>query len=113
MTAFNHLLYHLEQEPDTISNTSLTSLFQFITLATLLKNNIILVEPSLSPTSDSLFIQSPAVTTFLSAGCSISPAEVNDAWFLLKDVIWSGGITVDVGQLWETHGTQRGVDKFI
>ncbi|KAG2131112.1 hypothetical protein BD769DRAFT_1289491, partial [Suillus cothurnatus] len=74
----------------------LTSLFQFITLATLLKNNIILVEPSLSPTSDSLFIQSPAVTTFLSAGCSISPAEVNDAWFLLKDVIWSGGITVDI-----------------
>ncbi|KAG1796586.1 hypothetical protein EV424DRAFT_1475189 [Suillus variegatus] len=95
MTAFNHLLRHLEQEPGTISNTSLTSLFQFITLATRLKNDIILVEPSLSPTSDPPFVLSPAVTVFLSAGCSISPAEVNDAWSLLKDVIWSGGITVD------------------
>ncbi|KAG1810711.1 hypothetical protein EV424DRAFT_1542829 [Suillus variegatus] len=113
MTAFNHLLCHLEQEPGTISNTSLTSLFQFITLATRLKNDIILVEPSLSPTSDPPFVLSPAVTVFLSAGCSISPAEVNDAWSLLKDVIWSGGITVDVGRLWETHGTQRGLAEYL
>jgi hypothetical protein len=113
MTVFNHLLCHLEQEPGTISNTLLTSLFQFITLATLLKNNNILVEPSLSQTSDPLFVQSPAVATFLSVGCLISPAEVNDAWSLLKNVIWSGGITVDVGWLLETHGTQRGVGKFI
>ncbi|KAG2099283.1 uncharacterized protein F5147DRAFT_582715 [Suillus discolor] len=113
MTVFNHLLRHLEQEPGTISNTSLTSLFQFITLATRLKNDIILVEPSLSPTSDPPFVLSPAVTVFLSAGCSISPAEVNDAWSLLKDVIWSGGITVDVGRLWETHGTQRGLAEYL
>ncbi|KAG2035814.1 hypothetical protein BDR03DRAFT_983454 [Suillus americanus] len=92
---------------------SLTFLLRFVTLATLLKNDIILVEPSLSPTSDPPFVLSPAVTTFLSAGCSISPAEVNDAWSLLKDVIWSGGITVDVGRLWETHGTQRGVAEYL
>ncbi|KAG1863772.1 hypothetical protein F4604DRAFT_1586935 [Suillus subluteus] len=108
MSAFNCLLYYLEQEPGIISNTSLTSLFQFITLATLLKNNIILVEPSLSPTSDPPFVLSPAITAFLSAGCSISPAEASGAWALLKDVIWSGGITIDVGLLWETHGTRRG-----
>ncbi|KAG1782058.1 hypothetical protein EV702DRAFT_1239534 [Suillus placidus] len=86
---------------------------KFINLATLLKNDIILVEPSLSPTSDPLFVLSPAITTFLSAGCSISPAEVSGAWSLLKDVIWSGGITISVGLLWETHGTRRGVAEYL
>ncbi|KAG1836767.1 hypothetical protein DFJ58DRAFT_846804 [Suillus subalutaceus] len=81
----------------------------FTTLATLLKNDVILVEPSLSPTSDPPFILSPAITAFLSAGCLISPAEVSGAWALLKNVIWSGGITINVGLLWETHGTRRGV----
>ncbi|KAG0700381.1 hypothetical protein DFH29DRAFT_932267 [Suillus ampliporus] len=113
MTTFDCLLQHLKQERGTISNTSLTSLFQFITLATLLKNDIILVEPSLSPMSDPPLVLSPAITAFLSVGCSISPAEVSGAWSLLKDVIWSGGITIGVGLLWETHGTRRGVAEYL
>ncbi|KAG1727916.1 hypothetical protein EDD22DRAFT_789206 [Suillus occidentalis] len=67
MTTFDCLLQHLEQERGLISNTSLTSLFLFITLATLLKNDIILVEPSLSPMTDPLHVLSPAITAFLSA----------------------------------------------
>jgi hypothetical protein len=113
MTTFDCLVQHLEQDRGTISNTSLTSLFLFITLATLLKNDIILVEPSLSPMTDPPHVLSPAITAFLSVGCSITPAEVSSAWSLLKDVIWSGGITIGVGSLWETHGTRRGVGKYI
>ncbi|KAG2108176.1 uncharacterized protein F5147DRAFT_773759 [Suillus discolor] len=70
--------------PDVINCVSLTALFHFINLATSLKDNIILIQPAEAQTSSPLPVLSPAFNTFFAVACSISPAQANHAWTLLR-----------------------------
>ncbi|KAG2037726.1 hypothetical protein BDR03DRAFT_1010555 [Suillus americanus] len=108
MSSFQLLIQQLELSSDAITTASISSLFCFITIGTTLKNDIILAEPSSTPINEPLNVLPPAIAKFLGAGCSISPAQVSDAWALLKDIIWTGGIKMDTGELWETEGMHRG-----
>ncbi|KAG2095660.1 uncharacterized protein F5147DRAFT_584431 [Suillus discolor] len=89
MSSFQLLIQQLEYSPDAITSNSLSSLFRFITIGTTLKNDIILAEPSSAPINDPPSVLPPAIARFLGAGCAISPAQVSDAWTLLKDIIWT------------------------
>ncbi|KAG1750235.1 hypothetical protein EDB19DRAFT_1937408 [Suillus lakei] len=113
MSSFQQLIQQLELSSDAITTASISSLFRFITIGTTLKNDIILTEPSSTPIDKPPNVLPPAIAKFLGAGCSISPAQVSDAWALLKDIIWTGGIKMDTGELWETEGMHRGVAEHL
>jgi len=109
MGTFYHLLRLLEKDLDVISCLSLTTFVRFIVLATNLKDDIILVlQSAAAPISEPPAVLSPAFNAFLAAACSISPAQVNDAWSLLQGVIWDGAIDMDVSTLWTNDAQRKG-----
>ncbi|KAG2029131.1 hypothetical protein BDR03DRAFT_820481, partial [Suillus americanus] len=59
-------------------------LFCFISIASRLKEDIILIQPAQASTSEPPPVLSPAFNTFLATACSISPAQANDAWKCLR-----------------------------
>ncbi|KAG1895228.1 uncharacterized protein F5891DRAFT_1194443 [Suillus fuscotomentosus] len=92
---------------------SLTALSRLINLATSLKDDVILIsQPAEAQTSSPSPVLSHVFNTFFAAACySISPAQANDAWTLLRHVIWHGAIDMDVSSIWEHDAQRRGSDR--
>ncbi|KAG1819625.1 uncharacterized protein BJ212DRAFT_1267617 [Suillus subaureus] len=89
MSSFQLLIQQLEHSPDAITSNSLSSLFHFITIGTILKNDIILAEPSLAPIDDPLSVLPLAIARFLGAGCAISPAQGHHLdWYVLHQYLF-------------------------
>ncbi|KAG2056260.1 hypothetical protein BDR06DRAFT_970362 [Suillus hirtellus] len=91
---------------------SLTALSHFINLPFSLKDDIIHIsQPAEAQTSSPSPVLSHVSNTFFAAACySISPAQVNDAWTLLRHVIWHGAIDMDVSSIWGNDVQRRGFD---
>ena len=73
-----------EEHPD----MSLEQLIKFIMLASKLKNDIILVQPTSIPESHPPDILPPSITLFLQNSCTISEACVTSCWEALKSTVW-------------------------
>jgi hypothetical protein len=67
---------------------SLQQILKFITLASKMKNDIILVQPTSVPTSNPLIVLPPAITLFLKNSCGISEACVASCWKALRSTVW-------------------------
>ena len=73
-----------EKHPD----MSLEQLIKFIMLASKIKNDIILVQPTSIPESHPPNILPPSITLFLQNSCTISEACVTSCWEALKSTVW-------------------------
>ncbi|KAF8799392.1 hypothetical protein BYT27DRAFT_7227884 [Phlegmacium glaucopus] len=67
---------------------SLQQILKFITLASKMKNDIILVQPNCIPGSDPPDVFPPSMTLFLKNSCGISESCVTSCWEALKSTIW-------------------------
>ena len=74
--------------PSQYSELSLEQLIKFIMLASKLKHNIILVQPTSIPASHPPNILPPLITPFLQNSCGISETCVTSWWDTLKSIIW-------------------------
>jgi hypothetical protein len=70
------------------SKLSLQQIFKFITLATKMKNDIILVQPTSVPASDPPDVLLPSITQFLQNSCGISETCITSCWEALKAAVW-------------------------
>ena len=84
---------------------------QFISLASKLKDDILLAQPSSVLAFNPPDILPPTITTFLQKSCGISVSCVDSCWEALKSTIWNDAnrledsITQDVA----THGHPLGL----
>ncbi|KAF8238014.1 hypothetical protein L208DRAFT_1244754, partial [Tricholoma matsutake] len=74
---------------------------QFIALASKLKDDILLAQPSSVFMLDPPEILPPTISTFLQISCSISVDCVYACWEALKSTIWN-----DVNHVEDSHITQ-------
>ncbi|KIK77893.1 hypothetical protein PAXRUDRAFT_36728 [Paxillus rubicundulus Ve08.2h10] len=86
------LLHYLLECPAVVNEGSICTLFRFINTAFSLKDYIPLTQSSKYTAHEVPMLLSPAIQQFLSAGCHLTGAEVQDEWMLLKEVIWSGAV---------------------
>jgi hypothetical protein len=70
------------------SELSLQQIFKFIMLATKMKNDIILVQPTSVPASDPPDVLPPSITLFLQNSCGITENCVISCWEVLKSAVW-------------------------
>ncbi|KAF8230776.1 hypothetical protein L208DRAFT_1280372, partial [Tricholoma matsutake] len=66
----------------------LQQILWFITLASKIKNDIILVQPTHVPSSDPPNILPPSITLFLGNSCGISETCVTSCWEALRSTVW-------------------------
>jgi hypothetical protein len=62
---------------------------QFISLASKLRDDILLAQPSSVPALNPPDILPPTITTFLQKSCGISVSCVDKCWEALKSTIWN------------------------
>jgi hypothetical protein len=110
------LLRHLTLNRNLINDHSLLALFRFLLVATRLKNDIILMQPSTVSDSKPPSGIPPSIKHFLAASCHMPGECVDNAWLLFKEVIWAGHFDttrsewqeqLDAG--WELHGKRCGL----
>jgi hypothetical protein len=70
------------------SELSLQQLIKFILLASKMKNDIILVQPTSIPASHPPDVLPPSITLFLQNSCGISETCVTSCWEALKSSVW-------------------------
>ncbi|KIJ10961.1 hypothetical protein PAXINDRAFT_85261, partial [Paxillus involutus ATCC 200175] len=107
------LLHYLLERPAVMNEGSIHTLFQFMNTAFPLKDDILLTQSSKYSAHEAPMFLSPVIQQFLSVGCHLTGAEVQDAWILLKEVIWSGAVPMcsDTSSVFERLGGQLGVCK--
>ncbi|KAG1890516.1 uncharacterized protein F5891DRAFT_964873, partial [Suillus fuscotomentosus] len=89
MYNLNQLLQLLQCANPSGLKISLAAIFRFISLATSLKNDILLVQLGDQDLSKPPANLSPSLSCFLSASCDISIDDIPTFWFALKHVIWN------------------------
>ena len=87
---------------------------QFISLASKLKNDILLAQPLSVPAFNPPDILPPTITTFLQKSCGISVSCVDKCWEALKSTIWNDDHlqvedSILVTQDFATHGHPLGL----
>lgn len=82
------LLQLHSQCPTAFSQLGLENTFRFISLASKLKNEILLAQPSTHPISKLPAFLPPSITTFLSRCCDISETMVDKCWEVLGPAVW-------------------------
>jgi hypothetical protein len=104
------LLQQLEQQlPE--SEITLAQLTTLVSLASRLKDDILLAQPAHLAADCPPPILPPSIITFLSGSCKITVHEVEICWSLLKQTIWDGRdtqVAIDRG-LFASHGFAHGL----
>ncbi|KAG1844813.1 hypothetical protein DFJ58DRAFT_664613 [Suillus subalutaceus] len=78
-----------------ISGLTLEVTFVFASLATGLKDDIILKQPATYNIREPPLFLPPSIVAFLSIACKLSPASVKVCWRVLKSSIWAGNFTAE------------------
>lgn len=93
---------------------SLGQIQQFISLATKLKDDILLAQPSSVLALDPPDVLPPTVLLFLQNSCNISLACVETCWDVLKTTIWHDvhGLEDSVIHDFAVHGHSLGLCAF-
>ncbi|KAG0696840.1 hypothetical protein DFH29DRAFT_812545 [Suillus ampliporus] len=103
----------LQAELSPGSPLTFSSLFRFMTLASTLRNNILLVQAASHPSNTAPDFISPAINLFLAACCDLSESDVDVYWKVLKDVMWHSDGDIfgikDMFPLFANHGRQYGI----
>ncbi|KAG1844952.1 hypothetical protein DFJ58DRAFT_731030 [Suillus subalutaceus] len=96
-----------------ISGLMLEVAFVFASLATGLKDDIILTQPATYNIREPPLFLPPSIVAFLSIACKLSPASVKVCWRVLKSSIWAGNFTVyeKMKDLFEMHGHPHGLTQ--
>jgi hypothetical protein len=62
---------------------------RFVTLASNVKNDIILTQPTFVSDSEPPDVLPPSIVAFLGDGCELTPTYVENCWKVMKGVVWS------------------------
>ncbi|KAG2045615.1 hypothetical protein BDR06DRAFT_1051780 [Suillus hirtellus] len=108
------VLETLQAELPSGSVLTFSSLFQFMALALLLRNDILLTQAASHPTNIAPDFISPAIKLFLAACCDLCEGDIVDVyWKALKDVVWYSNGEIfgikDTVPLFANHGQQHGI----
>jgi hypothetical protein len=84
---------------------------QFISLASKLKDDILLAQPSSVPKFHPPDILPPTITTFLQKSCGMSVSCADSCWEALKSTIWhdANHLEDSITQDFATHGHPLGL----
>lgn len=100
---------------DSYEPLGIKQLIQFLRLASLVKNDILLCQPSKMPGTSVPLVLPPSVSEFLAESVGIIPKEdVAKHWAVLKDEVWSmTGVEVceEDEKAFRAHGWKRGLSK--
>jgi hypothetical protein len=88
---------------------------QFICLASKLKDDILLAQPSSVQALDPPDVLPPTISTFLKNSCGISVACVEACWDTLKTTIWHDAQSLEDGFIHDfaAHGHSLGLCTYI
>jgi hypothetical protein len=107
--------HHDPAVDDSYEPLGIKQLVQFIRLAALVKNDILLCQPSKIPDMSVPLVLLPSVSEFLAELVAIVPKEdVAKHWAVLKDKVWSmTGVEVceEDEKAVHAHGWKHGLSK--
>jgi len=105
------LLQQLQLNPDLFWTLTLGQIFCFISLASCLKDDILLTQPAKLSATNPPDILPPTITGFLGNSCDLPQAYVEQCWDILKDTIWdSAAISCDhLDSAFTQHGHHSGL----
>jgi hypothetical protein len=88
---------------------------QFICLASRLKDDILLAQPSSVLALNPPDVLPPTISAFLKNSCHISAACVEDSWDTLKTTIWNDAQRLDDSLIndFAAHGHSLGICMFM
>ncbi|KAG1808063.1 hypothetical protein EV424DRAFT_1350472 [Suillus variegatus] len=94
-----------------IPGLSLEVTFMFASLATSLKDDIILMQPATHNICKPPLFLPPSIVSFLSATCKLQIESMKTCWSVLKSSIWAGNFAVHekMKDLFEIHGHPHGL----
>ena len=110
MNELDDLLQLLKETPG--HSITLVKIFHFVTYAILLKDDILLPQPSSHLPSVAPMLLSQTVKQFLAAACDIQPNFTDDCWAILRTMIWNEGgnfIQCDMQSIFLHHGYPLGI----
>jgi len=101
----NTLLEHHEL------NDFLETVIRFISLASKLKNDILLVQPARVSATEPPEVLPPTIVAFLASTCEMPPADVRHCWDALKGTVWNRpNLLLDQSEgAFAAHGISRGL----
>jgi hypothetical protein len=103
--------------PDTFEQPSLTKIFQYLTVAAKLKDDILLTQPSSHPAAKPPDVLPSGIVTLLSRTCDLPESAVISCWETLKDDVWHQNIflTPDDSReaLFQKYGEDIGFRVYI
>ena len=90
---------------------AIDQMFRFITLASKLKDDILLVQPSSVPLTRPPDILPPTIMVFLQKSCNMTENDIVCCWDILKSVIWyeAGSFSSDSEEYFAQHGHIMGL----
>jgi len=109
------MLQSLHHQLPNCSPPTFSTVFRFITLASGLKDNIILMQATSHHPDSAPLVLSPAIKLFLAGSCDISESDVDIYWKVLRNVVWhgDGGASSHVDMsLFAHHGWQHGISEW-
>jgi hypothetical protein len=107
------LLQQLQSDPGLFDSLTLGQVIRFVTLASQVKNDIILAQPANLPAAEAPAILPPSVTNFLGSSTELPPAYVERCWDILKDTIWDQATqpSEQINAAFAEHGHPMGLSK--
>jgi hypothetical protein len=78
----------LENHSETLRQLTLGQIVHFVTLASRLKDDILLTQPAHISPLQPPDVLPPSITSFLSDCCGLSEDLVDSCWDVLKDMAW-------------------------
>ncbi|KAG1792291.1 uncharacterized protein HD556DRAFT_1239582 [Suillus plorans] len=108
------MLQLLHHQLPTGSPPTFSTIFRFITLASGLKDNILLVQAASHHPDSAPLVLSPAIQLFLAGSCDISESNVDTYWNVLRNVVWhgdGGASSIDMS-LFTHHRWQHGIGEW-
>ncbi|KAF8219600.1 hypothetical protein L208DRAFT_1417992 [Tricholoma matsutake] len=88
---------------------SFTQVQQFMTLASKLKDDILLAQPASIVASGPPEVLPPIVAAFLKNSCRVSAICVQECWAALRMPIWTDNIESSVEESFAVHGHSFGL----
>ncbi|KAG1859676.1 hypothetical protein F4604DRAFT_1684632 [Suillus subluteus] len=106
-------LKHVADSLSGIPGLMLEATLIFTSLATSLKDDIILTQPATYSIHNPPLFLPPSIVAFLSTACILSPASVEMCWSVMKSSIWAGNFTVSerMKGLFEMHRHPHGLTQ--
>jgi hypothetical protein len=100
--------------PTDAESLSLAQTITFTRLLSVLKHDILLVQPSSVSTDEAPLVLPPTITTFIAASVEISEQSVHGFWTLLKNDIWNLSeqkLSDSEEELFRQHGWKLGISN--